>query len=142
MKPVDEVARLRRCELPAARSFCEEVQSYCQGSAPTFKAIAQQLAVQPQATAEQIASRIRSLPRSKTPRRKRRKRNSYKPDSADQVERDMHASVSGWGSRRKNPLLSKSRVERSKVKTCPHGIPFYQTCAICNSEKFHEMIGL
>ena len=104
MKPVDEVARFRCCDVRVAREFCEEVQRYCQGAVPAFKVIAQQLAVQPHANAEQIAGRIRELPRTNAPKRGRRKKNNYKPDSADQVERDMRASVSGWGSRRRNPL--------------------------------------
>lgn len=37
--------------------------------------------------------------------------------------------------------LDHERVAREKLDHCPHGVPKYQVCAICDPEKFKEIMG-
>jgi hypothetical protein len=120
------------------------VQHCFQGSPPPFKLIAQEVTQSPTATPEQIAKRISlnllyHAPKQAKHHPRAQAGGGY-GDYYDSQERETPSL--GWSSRQKNPLRSLNRLEPDKAMTCPHGIPFYRTCAICDKKKFQEQTGL
>jgi hypothetical protein len=41
----------------------------------------------------------------------------------------------------KSSVQDSQRVSESKLERCPHGVPRNKVCAICDPEKFREMVG-
>lgn len=146
MKPVARIAQLRQCAEYTARAFCENVQRLCKGSNPKYERIADYVAQMPKATPDQIAAYFNGTVASPLPAQEKpqiQKRNlmtssyDYYLDEQDPVPRSQ-----SWGAAGKNPLRSLNRLEPSKARTCPHGIPFYRKCGICDKEEFSQLTGL
>lgn len=134
-KAVVIVAKLRQCDEPTARAFCEAVQRCFRGSLPPFQLIAQQLKQLPTSTPQQLAESI-------SPTLIYRKVRGLRGFDENMDMLKLNMPVQGRGISQKNPLRSLNRLDPNKAATCPHGIPFYRKCAICHKEEFQELTGL
>jgi hypothetical protein len=143
-KPITTIAQARQCDEVAARTFYEAVQRCYKGSAPAFRAIAQEVVQAPMATPEEIAARISPNWRIQIAVQSKRSKGKQWSSGHDIYFDDLerHVLPSGWHSAHKNPLRSRNRLEPAKAERCPHGIPFYRKCGICNKEEFQEWTGL
>jgi hypothetical protein len=142
-KPIVTVAQVRQCDVPAARAFCEAVQRCFHGNPPPFQVIAQQITQSPMATPEQIAERISPTLSYRAPKpAKYQRRVQSRGGFGDYFDSAGHDTPAlGRSTAQKNPLRSRNRLEPGKAATCPHGIPFYRKCGICDKEKFQELTG-
>ena len=146
-KPLQSVANTRNCDEVTARAFLEAVQQRFHGAVPPFRLIAQHAAQLPKATPEQVARSISPDLKHRPTKKKKIRGSTVKKNGGDVEMRviqyeDDAAPSGGWHSRRKNPLRSLNRLDPDRAPTCPHGIPFYRICAICNNDKFREMTGI
>lgn len=147
-KPVILIAQAHQCQEDAARKFCEAVQQcFKSGSGlPTFRLIAQHVIQSPQAPALEIAQRISPALHygSAGITRLSKQKDKNKGAGYDYRIDDLNTVLptQGWGSAGKNRLRSLNRLEPAKAAACPHGIPFYRKCGICNKKEFEEATGL
>lgn len=155
-KATAEIAKLRSIDAGSARRFCELVQRHFRERVPPFTLIAAMVRESPTASASEIAAMIgrqtgvavleepRPAPKPKertryTVRGKSRKGGGY--SLLDPYEYETPRL--GWNARNeKNPRLSRTRLEPERAEKCPHGVPFYRKCAICDPEGFTESTGL
>ena len=146
MKPVARIAQFRQCAEYTARVFCADVQRLCKGNKPKYERIADYVAQRPKATPEQIADYFNGTVTAPVPTQEKQHLQKRKPITSGYDyyldEQNPAPRSQSWGAAGKNPLRSLNRLEPSKARTCPHGIPFYRKCGICNKEEFNQLTGL
>ncbi len=153
---ITEIADVRGISYAEAEEFCRAVYRHFVGRVPKYEALAQAVRATPCASPTEIAQTVTpksvvALPKPVDPpapppqQAPPPRPKPQQPPTAHYALLDNDESEpmrTDTGSRLpKNPLRSLNRLDPEKAETCPHGIPFYRKCAICNPEEFAEMTG-
>lgn len=166
MGPTSRISEMLKISQSEATKYCEEVRSISGlGDKLHYKTIAQYLVryisenPSTQRMAELLRTPLPRIPSKKQLLRKKRlaaKKPKYRSartplqqrqitKEEKRVQRILRESESGSTSSPRDlvrtSIVDHQRVSPEKMAHCPHGVPLFKVCAICDPEKFREMNG-
>jgi hypothetical protein len=140
VKPTERIASLLNISEVEAREFCIEIQRLTSGL-PAFRLIESYLVRHPTANAEEVASALSTQLRSKGANRKKKacakrfypgtlpgERVRFRNERGDNRTAGPSSRMTGKG----------VSVAPQGMKKCPHGVPVYRKCAICDPLGFRD----
>jgi hypothetical protein len=143
------IAELLNVSESTAKVFCLEVQACFTGKVPRYSMILEQLRKTPNAPPREVAHAIQQRTSSRSSRRKRRQRptrpspprrltnTAFTPPEEPFPEELLTPRYSY----KRNTYKPRNRVELDSTDKCPHGVPTFRKCAICDPEGFREETG-
>lgn len=136
-KPVDRIAKVRKCDESEALSFCKQVQAHFK-QMPSYRDIAAVIERFPDRQPAEIAE---LLPVMTQNTKKRKPSKGPAPSRAPLFEKVPESHVVGWQNAPKNPLRSENRLDPSVANRCPHGVLAGRPCRLCDPKRFDDLIG-